>query len=103
TDYRELIARGDLQALVVVPDDVHHPVVMAALAAGLHVYCEKPLASTAGQAREMYERAEAADVRHMVGFTYRAFPPLIHLHRLVARGYLRRPFHAHLPLLIAHA
>jgi predicted dehydrogenase len=58
TDYRELIAQGGLDALVVLtPDDLHHPVVMDALAARLHVLCEKPLALTAGQAREMHTAA----------------------------------------------
>src|SRR5688572_3532107 len=76
TDYRDLIARGDLQALVVVtPDDLHHPIVMEALAAGVHVLCEKPLALTVDQAREMYDAAEAAGVRHLVNFSYRWFPP----------------------------
>src|SRR5437879_5594903 len=52
TDYREMIEKGGLDALVVVtPDDLHYPIVMAALDAGLHVLCEKPLALTAAQAK----------------------------------------------------
>ena len=47
TDYREMIEKGDLDALVVsVPDDLHYPMTMDALDAGLHVLCEKPLGST---------------------------------------------------------
>src|SRR5262249_3121251 len=52
TDYRDLITHGDLQALVIAaPDDLHYPAALAALDAGLHVLCEKPLALTAVQAR----------------------------------------------------
>src|SRR5919201_368833 len=46
TDYRAMTEQGDLQALTVgVPDDLHYAITMDALAAGLHVLCEKPLAS----------------------------------------------------------
>ena len=59
TDYREMIEAGDLDALVVsTPDDSHHAITMAALDAGLHVLCEKPLALNAAHAREMYAKAE---------------------------------------------
>src|SRR5437763_16585958 len=67
TDYREMIAHGDLNALIVAtPDDLHYEITMQALSAGLHVLCEKPLALRAAQAWEMYRKAEAARVRHMV-------------------------------------
>ena len=61
TDYREMIDKGDLHAVVIVtPDDVHYPITMDALDAELHVLCEKPLALDAAHAKRMYERAEAA-------------------------------------------
>jgi predicted dehydrogenase len=104
TDYRDLIARGDLQALVVVaPDDLHHPIVMEALAARLHVLCEKPLALTAAQAREMYDGAEAAGVRHLVNFANRWWPPVIHLRDLLAQGYVGRPYHCNIRLFAGYA
>jgi predicted dehydrogenase len=104
TNYRDLIARGDLQALVVVtPDDLHHPIVMEALAAKLHVLCEKPIASTVDQAREMYDAAEAAGVRHLVNFSYRWFPPVIHLRDLVAQGYVGRPYHCNIRYFAGYA
>jgi predicted dehydrogenase len=47
TDYREMIDKGNLNAVVVVtPDDLHYPMTMDALDAGLHVLCQKPLSST---------------------------------------------------------
>lgn len=80
TDYREMIAQASLDAVVVAArDDLHYPVVMEALDAGLHVLCEKPLATTADQARAMYEKAEAGGRIHMVFFTW---PWLAHYQQL---------------------
>src|SRR4029450_13419095 len=94
TDYHELIRYGNLQALVIAtPDDLHYPITMRALDAGLHVLCEKPLALTAAQAREMYRVAEAKGVKHMAFFTYRWLPHYRHAHRLLEAGYVRRPYH----------
>ena len=97
SDYRAMIEQGDLQALIVsVPDDLHYAITLDALAAGLHVLCEKPLASTAEQAREMYEKAETAGVKHMVLFTYRWLPQYQYLHELAAQGFLGRCYQADL-------
>jgi|APSaa5957512622_1039677.scaffolds.fasta_scaffold36224_2 predicted dehydrogenase len=94
TDYRELIEKGGVQALVVAtPDDLHYPVTMAALDAGLHVLGEKPMALNAGHAREMCERAETVGVKHMIHFTSRWIPEYRYLKRLVDEGYLGRCFH----------
>ena len=104
TDYRAMMERGGLQALLVlVPDDLHHPIVMDALDARLHVLCEKPLALTVGQARAMYERAEAAGVRHMINYTYRWMPPFIHLRDLIAQGYVGRCYHCELRFVAGYA
>jgi predicted dehydrogenase len=94
TDHREMIAKGALDAVVVaVPDDLHFSMVMEALYARLHVLCEKPLASDAAQARAMYEKAEAAGVRHMVYFTWPWLPHYQQMHGLIAQGYVGRPRH----------
>ena len=104
TDYHELLARSDLQALVVVvPDDLHYPIVMAALGARLHVLCEKPLALTAAQAREMYEAAAATGVQHLVNFAYRWWPPVIHLRDLLRQGYVGRPYHCNIRYFAGYA
>lgn len=95
TDYQTMIEQAGIEALIVaLPDDLHYPVTMAALDAGLHVLCEKPLAFTLGQAREMYERAEAARVKHMTYFTYRWIPVFQYLHRLIQEGYLGRCYYS---------
>jgi predicted dehydrogenase len=99
-DYREVIDKGDLDALLVVtPDDTHHAITMAALDAGLHVLCEKPLAHNAQQAREMYDRAETAGVKHMTFFTWRWPPHYRYLKELIDEGYVGRCFDCHICLL----
>ncbi|MEO8395276.1 MAG: Gfo/Idh/MocA family oxidoreductase, partial [Chloroflexota bacterium] len=61
TDYHQMIEQGGLDAVVVAtPDDTHYEMVMAALDAGLHILCEKPVALNAKDAKAMYEKAEAA-------------------------------------------
>ena len=103
-DYREMIASAQLDALVVsVPDDLHYPIVMDALDAGLHVLCEKPLAMDAAQAKAMYERAEAAGVRHMTYFTWRWRPQIHYVHQLIAQGYLGRVLHCQLSQIGGYA
>jgi len=100
TDYRDMIAQGGLQALVVAtPDDMHYPITMDALDAGLHVLCEKPLAPTVAQARAMYEKAESVGVKHMTFFTYRWIPVHRYVRQLLDQGYLGRCFHCHIRYL----
>ena len=103
TDYREMIEKGDLHALVVsVPDDLHYPMTMDALDAGLHVLCEKPLALNVEQAKAMVEKAEAAGVKHMVSFTNRWAPWYRYLKQLVDEGYTGRPFHCNIRYLAGY-
>jgi len=98
-DYRKAIDEGDLDAvLVVTPDDTHHAITMKALDSHLHVLCEKPLAFNSGQAREMYEGAEVAGVRHMTFFTFRWLPQYVYLKELIDGGYLGRVYDCYLTL-----
>ena len=99
SDYREVIDKGNLDALLVVtPDDTHHAITMDALDAGLHVLCEKPLAYSAQQAREMYVKAETAGVKHMTFFTFRWPPHYRYLKELIGDGYIGRCFDCHICL-----
>ncbi len=93
TDYSDMIQHGNLDAIVVaVPDDMHYPMTMAALDAGLHVLCEKPLAFNLVQAKEMLAKAESAGVKHMTCFTYRWMPQFRYMQRLVAEGYIGKVY-----------
>src|SRR5690349_4775427 len=67
TDYRRLVARDDGGLVdVSTPGNTHYDVVMAALAAGKHVFCEKPLANSLDEARQMRQAAERAGVVNMI-------------------------------------
>jgi predicted dehydrogenase len=86
-DYRALFDAGVVDAVVIaVPDDLHHPMTLAAIDAGLHVICEKPLALNAGEAREMALKADAAGVKHMTFFTLRWFQHTQFVKELVDAG-----------------
>ena len=93
-DYREAVAAEGVDAVIVAtPNAFHKEIVLAAVAAGRHVLCEKPLALDLAGARQMLAAAEAAGVRHMTAFTYRFVPAMRYLKHLVDRGDLGRPVH----------
>jgi predicted dehydrogenase len=71
---------------VTAPNTLHKPMALAAVRAGKHVYCEKPLAPTAADARELVEAAEAAGVRTMVGFNYLKNPIVALAREIIAGG-----------------
>jgi predicted dehydrogenase len=92
TDWRDLVARDDIDLIdICTPGDSHAQIALAALAAGKHVLCEKPLANSAAEARTMADAAaaaRAAGVLAMCGFNYRRVPAVAYLRRLVADGRL---------------
>ena len=92
TDWRSVIARDDIDIVdIVTPGDSHAEIAIAALEAGKHVLCEKPLANTVAEAEAMDAAAQAAEargIRSMVGFTYRRVPAATFARDLVASGRL---------------
>ncbi|NUO36668.1 MAG: Gfo/Idh/MocA family oxidoreductase [Dermatophilaceae bacterium] len=97
TDWRRLLERDDIDIIdICTPGDTHAEIAVAALEAGKHVLCEKPLANSVGEAEAMARAAEAArgrGVRSMVGFTYRRVPAIAYARRLVEEGRLGRILH----------
>src|SRR5215210_3943071 len=93
-NYEEIVGRDDVDAVIIAtPNVFHKPIALAAIAAGKHVLCEKPLAMTYADAKEMADAADEADVRHMTAFTYRFVPAMRYLGHLIARGDLGQPYH----------
>lgn len=94
TDWREVIARPDIDIVdIVTPGDSHAEIAIAALDAGKHVLCEKPLANTVEEAEAMADAAARAaehGVVSMVGFTYRRVPAATFLRDLIAEGVIGR-------------
>ncbi len=85
-DWRSLVADHDIDVVnITAPNALHKEMALAAIAAGKHVYCEKPLAPLAADAREM---AEAAGVRTQVGFNYLCNPMLGLAREMIASGEL---------------
>ncbi|HEV7975630.1 Gfo/Idh/MocA family oxidoreductase [Amycolatopsis sp.] len=92
TDWKQLIGREDIGLVdICTPGDTHAEIAIAALAAGKHVLCEKPLANTVDEAVAMVDAAEKArvkGVRSMVAFNYRRVPALALARKLIADGKL---------------
>ena len=90
TSWQELVARDDVDLVdVCTPGDTHAEIAVAALEAGKHVLCEKPLANSLAEAEAMVAAARTAaerGVRAMVGFTYRRVPAIQLARRLVEEG-----------------
>ncbi len=97
TDWRRLIERDDIDLVdICTPGDSHADIAVAALRAGKHVLCEKPLANSVAEAVRMAEAAAAAEpggVRAMCGFTYRRVPALALMARWVESGRIGRLRH----------
>ena len=91
-DFRELLAEVAIEAVVIcLPPDLHADAVRAAFRRGLHVYVEKPLATTLEEGRAVVESATAAGTVGMVGLNFRYHPLVLALRRAVADGVVGEP------------
>lgn len=92
TDWRRLLERDDIDLIdICTPGNTHAEIAIAALEAGKHVLCEKPLANSVAEAERMTEAAQAAAQRgvfSMCGFSYRRTPALALARRMVEQGRL---------------
>jgi predicted dehydrogenase len=86
-DYQALLEDPDVDVVYIsLPNDAHRPWTLAALAAGKHVLCEKPLGLSLAEAREMHEAAAAANRLLVEAFWYRWHPRTRRLEQLAAEG-----------------
>lgn len=89
TDWRSVVERDDIDLIdICTPGDTHEEIAVAALEAGKHVLCEKPLANSLAEAERMADAAGAASALSMCGYSYRRTPALALARRLVADGRL---------------
>ena len=97
TDWRKVIARSDIDIIdVSTSGETHAEISNAALAAGKHVICEKPLANTSEEAQSMVKAAAdaaAKGVQSMVAFNYRRVPAVAFAKQLVEQGRLGTIYH----------
>jgi len=93
-DYKKLIARDDIDAVdIVTPNVFHIPIALAAIEAGKHVICEKPLAMNVAEARELVHAAKGSGCKTGVNFSYRGHPAARYVKSLISEGRIGRVFH----------
>ncbi len=93
-DWRALIARDDIDIIDIgTPGNLHAEIAIAAAQAGKHVFCEKPLGNTSGEAKRMLDAVTEAGVKHMVWFNYRANPAVSFAKQLIDEGAIGRIHH----------
>lgn len=94
TDWKALVQRDDIDAIDInAPSNVHKEIAIEAAKAGKHLYCEKPLALSLEDSREMLAAAESANIKHMVGFNYRFTPAVMLAKKLIDEGRLGDIYH----------
>lgn len=94
TDWKKLIARDDIDVIdVAAPSNLHAEMVIAAAKAGKHVLCEKPLANTAGEAKEMLDAVTEAHVKHGIFFNYRKVPAIALAKQMIEEGAIGKIYH----------
>ncbi len=94
TDWRKMLENDAIQVFDNGgPNDAHAEPSIAAAQAGKHVFCEKPLARTAEEAKRMLEAVKQAGVKHMVAFNYRFVPAIVQARKLIESGRLGKIYH----------
>jgi predicted dehydrogenase len=94
TDWREMLRDPQVQMFDNgTPNHMHAEPCIEAAKAGKHVFCEKPLARTAEEARSMRDACARAGVKHMVAFNYRFVPAVRMAYDLIKKGALGKIYH----------
>ena len=94
TDWRELVADPEVELFDNSgPNNLHAEPTIAAAEAGKHVFCEKPLGRTADESYEIWQRVDAAGVKHMTAFNYRFVPAVRLARELIEAGELGEIHH----------
>ena len=85
--YQQVLGSSDVDVVYVsLPNSMHHEWTLAALSAGKHVLCEKPLARTEGEARQMFDAAQRSGTVLMEAFMYRSHPQMLAVIEAVRTG-----------------
>ncbi|TYP79716.1 Gfo/Idh/MocA family protein [Paenibacillus methanolicus] len=95
-DFRDMLEEAEFDVIsIAVPSWLHHAYAVQAARAGKHVICEKPIALTAEDARDMIDVCEANGVRLFIGHVVRFFPDYVHLKQTLDNGAIGKPGVAH--------
>lgn len=90
-DYRDVLSKGVDGVIIATPSHLHYPMAMDFLASGVHVLCEKPLAESADQAREMVEQAQKTGVALLTNYQRRLYASYLKVKKLLMDGTLGEP------------
>ena len=102
TDWRELVEREDIDVIdCCTPNHLHRDILLAAMAAGKHIYCDKPLARDLTEARQIVVAAQQSKVKRQMTFQYRFIPAILRARQLMEEGFLGRIFSFHAQYLHA--
>ena len=94
TDWKKVVSRDDIDAVdICTPNDTHAEIAMAAAAAGKMILCEKPLARTLAEAKQMVDAIEKAGVKNTVWYNYRRLPAVTLAKQIIDSGKLGKIFH----------
>jgi len=95
-EWHEVIERKDIQVVdIATPGNLHAPMAIAAAQAGKHVICEKPLANTLEETKQMLRAVEKAGVKHMLMHNYRKIPAVAFARKLIEDGRIGEVYHYH--------
>ena len=93
-DWQEVVQRPDIDIIdICTPTYLHKEMVIAAAKNGKQIFCEKPIALSFAEAREMYEAAEKAGVLHYLNHNYRRTPAIAFAKQLIDQGKIGKIFH----------
>jgi predicted dehydrogenase len=93
-DWRRAIERKDIDIVdICTPNHLHVEQIVAASAAGKHIICEKPLATSLAEARVAADAVDRTGVKHMLMFNYRRVPAVARARQMVESGRLGRIYH----------
>jgi len=88
--------RRDIDVIdISTPGNLHHEMGIAAAHAGKHIICEKPLANTLAEAKDMLRAVERAGVKHMIMHNYRKIPAVAFARKLIEGGKIGDMYHYH--------
>ena len=94
TDWEAVVARDDIDVIdICTPNFLHGPIAIAAAKAGKAIVCEKPLANTLKEAKQMQAAVNKAGVKAMCGFSYRFAPAIQSIKNMIDKKQLGEIFH----------
>jgi predicted dehydrogenase len=95
-EWERVVERKDIDIIdIATPGYLHHPMAIAAAREGKHILCEKPLANSLLEAKDMLKAVEKAGVKHMLNFNYRRLPAVAYAKRLIEEGRIGQVYHYH--------